>query len=166
MITRAKWLVTCAVCLAVGAVGGHLVRPRVVTVTKEVEKEVAVVHQVEVERPYTEYRDRTTTKTVYRDGPVQTVTVVEENKRKDSGGSETTTDGTTVVEKTRSTTSSPEGRWMVRALGSVDTRGTVAAGAGVEYRLVGPLVVGGWATVPIAGAPGAVTVGASVGLRF
>ena len=162
-----------AIPLVVGACIGWAARGDRV-VEKVVEKKAEVVadesagidltkHETKVEQP------KVKTRIIYRDGPVRE-RIVER-----SGGSETTKDTNVKVKDDlhvaeriteKATTVVGDGRWAFRALGSIDSRGTVAVGAGFEYRVVGPLVVGPWVTVPVAGAPGAVTVGVSAGLRL
>jgi hypothetical protein len=110
------------------------------------------------------------TRTIYRDGPVRE-RIVER-----SGGSDTTTDTQKQVKddlhvetKTtehQSVTSAPEGRWSFRVLAGVDTGGSVVAGAGVEYRLLGPATAGAQVLAPVAGAPGRFTFLGSLGLRL
>lgn len=121
-----------------------------------------------VEKPTVQYRDRDITRTVYRDGPVKETVVYKDRDSKTTGGKTTTTNEQTTETKAGSTsvTVNPEGRWSVRVLAGVDTGGSVAAGAGVDYRLVGPLTVGAFGLAPVAGAAGRFTVGVSLGLRL
>ena len=174
-VTRKQALVTVAVCLGLGAAGGwSLHRPRTVVSVREAEKTVDESAGLDLRQRKVEEHEptvRTRERIVYRDGPVREKVVT----RIEQGGSTITTDtkeqvhddlhvAERITEKT--TTVVGDGRWAFRALGSVDTRGTVAVGAGFDYRVVGPLVVGAWATAPVAGTPGAVTVGGSAGLRL
>ena len=166
---RARYVI---IAVASGAIGGALVeglrKPRTVTVTEYKDRVQTVEHTVTVEKPVVQWRDRVVTRTVYRDGKVESTTTSETKSGSQSGGKETRTDEKTDETKSGETkvTVAPEGRWAVRVLAGLDSRGSVTAGAAGEYRLVGPLTVGAWVLVPVAGTPGAVAVGLSAGLRF
>lgn len=158
---------------ALSGAGGAWLHPRTVVQTVEVAATTVAdesagldlqTHQTKQVAP------TVTTRIVYRDGPVQE-RIVER-----TGGSTETKDTqakakddlhvTQQVTERRVTVTAPEGRWSFRVLAGADTGGSVVAGAGVDYRLVGPLTVGAWALGPVAGAPGRFTVGASIGLRL
>lgn len=150
-----------------GALGAWL-HPRTVTVTEYKDRVQVVEHTVTVEKPVVQWRDRVVTRTVYKDGKVESTTTAETKSGSTTGGKETTTDVTATKETAErvAVTVSPEGRWSVRVLAGANSLGGVVAGAGVEYRAVGPLTLGAWATAPVAGASSGITVGLSLGLRL
>ncbi len=167
--TRAALLAGAALLLlgGGGALGAWL-HPHVVRVTEYQDRVVTVEHTVTVEKPVVEYRDRVVVRTVTKPDGTKVETHVTEESGKRTGGSVTVTDShrdETVASRV-AVTSQPEGRWNVRLLASVDTRGSVAAGAGADYRVAGPLTLGAFATGPVAGNPGGLTVGVSIGLRL
>jgi hypothetical protein len=126
-----------------------------------------VEHVVTVEKPVVQWRDRVSTRTIYRDGPIREVDRTETHSTKVNEGKETTTDVATKTdqESHTKTVTAPEGRWNVRALAGVSSSGGVVAGAGADFRLVGPLTLGAYVTAPVSGsAP--LTVGLSLGLRL
>lgn len=162
---KAHWEM--AIPLVAGACIGwaaHGTKVETRTVTEY--KDRVVEKQVVVEKPVVEYRDRVITRVVTRKDGTKVETHVEDKRSKETGEKVTTTDR--AEEKTGQTTVvvNPEGRWSVRALAGVDTRGSVVAGGGVDYRLVGPLTAGAFALAPVGGVPGAFTVGISLGARF
>lgn len=154
---------------ALSGAGGAWLRPRKVVVTEYKDRVQVVEHQVVVEKPVVQWRDRDVVRIVYRkDGSKQSETTVREDSGKATGGSTTTTD-TNVVETHdlhQSVTTAPEGRWAVRVLAGLDTGGSVVAGAGVDYRLLGPATVGLEVLAPVAGAPGRFTFLVTAGMRF
>jgi hypothetical protein len=171
---RVNWktvLVASIMALA-AAVAGHLVRPRVVvkTETKTVQVDHVVVHTVIVEKPVVTYRTRTVTRTVYVPGTtsVASVTVAKEDSGSQSQGTVTQSSSveTTKKEATAMSSSSPapEGRWSVRVMAGLSTSTGTVVGAGADYRLIGPLTLGLWATTTL-GAPSA-QGGVAVGLRL
>lgn len=139
-----------------------------VRVTEYKDRIQTVERTVTVEKPVIQYRDRVTTRTVYRDGPVRETIVTDDKSSKATGGKETTTDArkTEDVASKTSVAPAPEGRWSVRVAAGLDSAGSVLAGAGADYRLLGPVTVGAWATAPVAGAAGRFSGGVSVGLRL
>lgn len=187
---RRRLLVAGCACLlvALGAAGGAWVHPRKVVVEDTRAKEQLKLEQAKtialsqelatVRKQLVDLQTTTTVDTTRRpDGTVtshrvtrtekktetQTDTKKTEEKHEEVATKE---DRTTEVDLHRVTTVSPEGRWSFRVLAGADTGGSVVAGAGVDYRLVGPLTVGAWALGPVAGAPGRFTVGISAGLRL
>lgn len=162
-----------AVPLAGGTIGGGLVeglrKPRTVTVTEYKDRIVTQEKTVTVEKPVVKWRTRTVRIIEYRDnGSVAKETDINSAGGSQAGGKTTTTDERTTEDKSgvTKTVTNPEGRWSFRVLAGADSGGSVVAGAAGEYRLVGPLTIGAWATAPVAGAPGRFTVGASAGMRF
>ena len=159
--------------VAVGAAGGAWLHPRTVIQTVEVESKTVAdesagldlqVHQQKVEAPTVK------TRIIYRDGPVQE-RIVER-----TGGSTETTDTqakvkddlhveSTVTEH-RVTVTAPEGRWSFGVLAGADSAGSVVAGAGVDYRFLGPATAGVQVLAPVAGAPGRFTLLFRLGLRL
>ena len=157
--------------VALGAAGGAWFHPRTITVhdtqTTSVSDESAGLDLVKHEEK--KVAPTVKTRIIYRDGPVRE-RIVER-----TGGSETTTDTQekvkddlhveTKTSEHQSVTSAPEGRWSFRVLAGVDTAGSVVAGAGVEYRFLGPATAGVQVLAPVAGAPGRFTFLGSLGLR-
>lgn len=168
---RRRLLLAGCACLlvALGAAGGAWFHPRTVRVTEYKDRIQTVEHVVTVEKPVDRWHDRVVERIVYRkDGSKSSETTTTETGGSRTGGSTTVTD--TRVDESRSghesVVTAPEGRWSVRVLAGANTLGGVVAGAGAEYRLVGPLTVGAWATGPVAGASSGFTVGLSLGLRL
>lgn len=156
----------------VGGVVGHFVRPRVVvrTETRTEVKTVEVVKTVTVEKPVDRWRDRVVKVVEYRDGPISRTVETETKDGEHKGGSETTTTSRETSDAktdTRTVTiTNPAPRWSVRALAGVAGTGGVVAGAGVDYRLVGPLTAGAWLVAPVGMGPAPVAAGVSVGFTF
>jgi hypothetical protein len=154
--------------VAGGAAGGALVEgfrpPKIVTVTEY--KDRIVEHTVTVEKPVIQYRDRLITRVVTRPDGTKIETHVDDKTSKETGGRTITSNATEERQGESKITQAPEGRWAVRVLAGADTRGSINAGAAVDYRLVGPFTVGAYATAPVAGSPGAFAAGLSVGLRL
>lgn len=167
---RANWKIVLVVLTTalVAAALGRLVKPKVVTVVKTVQVDHDVVHTVTVEKPVIKYLTRTVVKTVYVPGTavVASTTVTTTSAGSTSQGSTTTTNEAKTETSSASTSTSPvaEGRWSARALVGLSTSSGTVVGAAAEYRLIGPLTVGAWATTTL-GAP-SLQAGASVGLRL
>jgi len=129
-----------------------------------------VEHVVTVEKPVIQWRDRVVVRTQYRaDGTVSSTVVSKTDSGEKKEGSVTTkNEATDVKEDVKSDKETqPEGRWSVRVLAGVGSNGSISAGAGFDYRLVGPFTVGAWASAPVAGRPGGhVEGGVSLGLRL
>lgn len=155
-------------CAGSGAAGARLF-PRTVRVVEYKDRIQTVEHQVIVEKPVDRWHDRVVEKIVYRkDGSKASETTTTETGGSHTGGSETTTD--TKVDETRTgsvtTTVSPEGRWSVRVLAGPDSAGSVVAGAGVDYRFLGPATAGVEVLAPVAGNAGRFTFLFGLGLRL
>ena len=123
-------------------------------------------HTITVEKPVIQYRDRVVVRTVTKPDGTKVETRVDDKTSKTTGEKVVTSDARVTRQETQRVEPAPEGRWSVRALASVDSRGSVGAGAGFDYRLVGPLTVGAWITAPVAGVPGPFVAGVSLGLRL
>jgi len=165
---RRHWLVLslCAVCIGVGHLAGYWLHPRVVTrtETKEVVKWQDRIQTVTVEKPVVRYRDRVTTITK----PGETIVIHDQtNTRSEGSETRTVTTGTTteVASSTSSTSPAPEGRWSVRALTGISASSSVVVGIGADYRLLGPITVGLWGSVPISDSRNT-QIGVSLGLRL
>lgn len=116
-----------------------------------------------------QWRDRDVVRIVYRkDGSKASETTIKEDSGKATGGSTTTTDlGITETHDLhQSVTSAPEGRWSFGVLAGADSAGSVVAGAGVDYRFLGPATAGVQILAPVAGAPGRFTLLFKLGLRL
>lgn len=167
-MTRLQVGAVVAAAIGCGVGGGALVerfRPaKVVTVTEY--RDRVVEHTVTVEKPVVQYRDRVVVRTVTKPDGTKIETRTDDKTSKTTGEVTTTTGIVEVSAGKSAVTSSPEGRWSVRILAGLDTGGSVLAGAGVDYRLIGPFTVGAWGIAPVAGAPGRFAGGVSLGLRL
>lgn len=160
------WVLAGLAYVAVFAIGYAAHRPgqRIVTVTEY--KDRVVEHTVTVEKPVIQYRDRVITRTVEKPDGTKIETHVTEQSGKETGEKVTHTDRTTDTVLESTTEARPEGRWSVRVLAGANTWGTVSAGGAFDYRFLGPVTAGAWVTVPVAGSPGPVSAGISLGLRL
>lgn len=165
-----------AIPLVVGACIGWAAHPSVKTVTVEKKAEVTMdesrgldltKHEVKVKEP------KVKTRIIYRDGPVReriversgpTVTTKDEEVK--------VRDDVHVVERiTEKSVTSAEGRWSARLNAGGDSEGRALAGVAADYRILGPLTVGGWVLGGGRIATGTATKpyiagGGSLGLRF
>ena len=168
---KAHWILLVVCLLCVGGV--HLLTrylyPRVVTKTVETIKYVDRVQTqtVTVEKPVTKWKTRTVT--VYVPGTLTPKETVVTQEGSTTGGSTTKTNSETDLkvasQSKTATVQNPEGRWNVRVLAGVSLLGSSVVGAGAEYRLIGPMVVGAEMTIPLA-VPKGTQVLLSVGLRL
>jgi len=166
---REHWLsvvVTCVVTLAVFAAGYAAHKPAVQVVTVTEYKDRVVEHTVTVEKPVIQYRDRVITRTVEKPDGTKIETHVTEQSGKQTGEKVTTVVTDTQRQVAQRQAVAPEGRWSFDVTAGANTWGSVLAGVETHYRLVGPLQVGAWVLVPVAGSPGAVAAGISLGLRL
>lgn len=156
--------------LSAGGALGSWLHPRVVTKTeiREVIKWQTQIQTVTVEKPVIKWRIRTVTETVYVPGTteIKEVKVTKEDSGSRAEGSEThasaQSSGTTTATTTSSTSPLPAPRWSVRALVGASTSAGLVAGAGVDYRVLGPLTIGLWVTTALGQLSG--QGGVSVGL--
>ena len=164
------------VVFVAGGLGGRFLSPRTHVQVETVVKTVTV-HDVEtktvtVDRPVVQWRTKYVEVTKFdpTTGHVIETRKSGETDGKTKEGSTTTTEvsdkGSTKSDSVSKTETNPEGRWSVRVLAGANLAGGVVAGAGADYRLLGPLTVGLWVTVPVAGSLTSTSAGASLGLRF